>query len=412
MKTTLEKLPKSKVKLTVEVPQEMIRIYFTRVYNKMAPLAEVKGFRPGKAPRHLTISAIGENKLTSEILNMALSETYGEAIKKEDILPIASPKINIKKIADLTTDNAQLEYEAEIDVLPEAKIGDYKKLRIVNPQIYTKNEELRIKVTKDEIDQILSHLRRQHATFKEVDRPAKLGDRIEMDFEGSERGVVLENLTSKNYPVILGSKSLIPEFEKKLVGMKKSGEKEFDVELGPAKSDDSGAGKKLVHFKVKMHQVQEVILPALDDELAKKFQQKNLDNLKKTIEADIIKQKEITKKQKQEQELVEELLKISEVEVPESLIEQEVNRMIEQLKSRAQTAGIPFEKYLENLKKTEDEFKKDLAPQAEKTVKIGLIIGEIAKKEEKTWKIDLKEQDAGKKVMEKLLDLALTNGKM
>lgn len=398
MKTTIEKLPKSKIKLTVEVPQEMMKLYFSRVYNKMAPLTEVKGFRPGKAPKNLTINAIGESKLQTEILNMALSETYAEALKKENIFPIANPKINIKKVADLTTDNVQLEYEAEIDILPEVKIGDYKKIKI-------KNQESRIKVTKDEIDQIISHLRRQHATFKEVDRPAKMDDRIEMDFEGSERGVVLENLTSKNYPVILGSRSLIPEFEKKLVGMKKSQEKEFDVELkNPAKTSDADSEKKLVHFKVKMHTVQEVTLPKVDDELAKKFGQKDIKELTDNIEKDIKKEKENAGKQKREQELIDKLIKMSTIEVPESLIEQESERMLERLKNQAQTAGIPFEKYLENLHKTEEELKKELAPQAEKTVKIGLIIGEIIKKEEKNWKIDPKDNDAGKKVLEKLLN--------
>lgn len=380
-----ENLAGSKVKLTISVPSELMRGYFAKVYNKLAASVEVKGFRAGKAPKNLTISAIGENRLVSEIIDMALQETYGRALKEENIIPVAPPKINIKKMADLTAPTAVLEYEAEIELLPEVKIGDYKKLRI-------KSKKTKVEVTKAEIDQVLSHLQRQHATFKEIDRPTKEGDRVEIDFTGKERGVVLENLSSKNYPVILGSKVLITEFEKKVEGMKKGDEKDFKLKIKD----------KEIDFHVKMLDVKEVILPKLDDELAKKFGKKTLQELTKAIEEDIIKQKNLQEKQNQENQLIDELLKITQVEVPESLILQETNRMVEQLKQRTQMAGMPFEKYLGQVKKTEEDLKKDFRPQAEKTVKVGLTLGEIGKYE----KIDLKEKDAGKKVMEKLVAYA------
>jgi trigger factor len=380
-----ENLSGCKAKLTISVPSELMRGYFAKVYNKLAASVEVKGFRAGKAPRNLTIAAIGENRLVSQIIDMALQETYGKALKEENIIPVAPPKINIKKMADLTADTAVLEYEAEIELLPEVKIGDYKKLKV-------KSAKLKVDATKAEIDQVLSHLQRQHATFKEIDRKAMEGDRVEIDFEGKEQGVVLENLTSKNYPVILGSKVLIPEFEKKVEGMKKGDEKDFKLKIKD----------KEIDFHVKMLDVKEVILPKLDDELAKKFGKKTLQELTKAIEEDIIKQKNLQEKQNQENQLIEELLKITQVEVPESLILQETNRMVEQLKQRTQMAGMPFEKYLGQVKKTEEDLKKDFRAQAEKTVKVGLTLGEIGKKE----KIDLKDKDAGKKVMEKLVAYA------
>ena len=387
-----ENLAGSKVKLTVSLPPEIMRGFFDIVYTKLAGRTEVKGFRSGKAPKNLTIMAIGENKLISEIIDLALQETYPKALKDENIIPIAPPKINIKKMADLVGDAAELEYEAEVEILPEVKVGDYKKIRIKKPASVTDGSKEKLEVKKDELDQVMSHLQRQHATFKEIDRPAKEGDRVEIDFEGKERGVLLENLSSKNYPVILGSKVLIPEFEKKVEGMKKGEEKEFKIKLKD----------KNIDFKVKILDLKEVILPKLDDELAKKFQKDTMAELKKAVEEDIVKQKEVQEKQNQENQVVEELLKIVKTEIPQALIEQEANRMLENLKNRISMSGMPFEKYLEQIKKTEEELKKEFHPQAEKTVKIGLALGEIGKAE----KMDLKEKDAGKKIMEKLISFA------
>jgi len=385
-----ENLTKSKIKLTIKIPSDLMRGFFATVYSQMAAGVEVKGFRKGHAPKSLTISAIGENRLSQEIINTALSETYPQALKQEKIIPIAPPRINIKMLKDLMVDTAELEYEAEIDLLPEVKIGDYKKIKIKKAE--------KIEVKPEEVEQVMSHLQRQHATFEEKEGVAEIGDRIEMDFEGSERGVVLENLTSKNYPVILGSKVLIPEFEEKIVGLKKGEDKEFKVKIGPP----AGGDKKEINFKVKILDVQKVNLPALDDELAKKFGKNTIKALEQAVGDDIIKQKEAQQKREQENEIVEQLLKIAKLDVPESLIEQETHRMIDELKQRTQMMNLPFETYLAQLKKTEADLHADFHEQAEKTVKTGLILGEIAKAE----KMDLKDEQVGKKVMEKLLSYA------
>lgn len=383
-----EDLVKSKVKLNVKVPAELMRGYFKTVYDRLAPSVEVKGFRKGSAPKSLTIAAIGEQKLSQEIIDLALNESYVAAIKQEKIVPVASPQINIKMLKDLTTDTAELEYDAEIDLLPEIKVGDYKKIKI--------SKLAKVKVDKAEVEQVLGHLQRQHATFEEKSGKAEMGDRIEMDFEGTEKGVILENLTSKNYPVILGSKVLIPEFEKEVVGMKKDEEKEFDTNIGKDKN------KKKVHFKVKILEVKKVNLPALDDELAKKFGQQTIEELHKAVEDDITKQKELEGKRAQEGEVADGLLKITKIEVPESLVEQETHRMIDDMKQRTEMMGLPFDQYLLQIKKTEADIHTEFHEQAEKTVKVGLILGEIGKLE----KIDLKAEDAGRKVMDKILEYA------
>lgn len=391
LEITRQDLGKATVKLDIKISSDLMKDFFTRAYNTLAPSVEVKGFRKGNAPQKLTIAAIGENRLAQEIIDLALQETYLEALKKENLNPIASPKINIKMLKDLTTDTAELQYEAEIAVMPEVKVGDYQKIKIKSK----KNPDF--KVAEAEIEKVLSHLQRQNAEFKDINRATKQGDRVEIDFTGTERGVILENLSSKNYPIIIGSGVIVPEFEENLVGLNKGGEKEFDLEMGPEND------KKKVHFKVNVLDTKEVILPELNDSFSQKFQKNTLAELKKAISEDIQKQKEIVHHQTQEGEVIDELIKITKAAIPDVLVEQEIHRMIEDLKNRAQMINIPFEQYLVQLKKTEEDLHKDFHDQAEKTVKVGLALGEIAKAE----KLDIKDPEVGKKVIAKLLEYAL-----
>lgn len=393
MEIKKEVLPKSKVKLTIKLAPAEMRTYFSRVYNRLSPQIEVKGFRPGQAPKSMVISAIGENRLQSEIVDEALKESYVQTLKKENLIPVAPPRVNLKMMKDLLADTAELEYEAEIDLLPEVKIGEYKKIKI-------KHKKEKAEANKDEINQVLSHLGRGQAQFKDIDRPLKSGDRAEINFEAFDKGVKIENLSSKNYPVILGSKVLIPEFEEKIVGLKKGDKKEFKLKLSPSAKEE----KKELNFKVEILLTQEVILPKFDDEFAKKYQKKTMAELKKAVSEDIIKQKENEEKKKVENEMLEQLLKITKVEVPESLIEQEVERQVNEIRSRVSTmGGLTFEQYLSNLKKTEQEFKEGLKPQAEKTIKIGLALGEIIKKEG----MDSKDKEAGHKALDILIANAI-----
>jgi len=394
MEIKKEVLPKSRVKLTVKLLPAEMRTYFSRVYNRITPQIEIKGFRPGQAPRSMIISAIGENRLQSEIVDEALRESYGQALKKENIIPVSSPKVNIKMMKDLLANTAAMEYEAEVDLLPQVNLGDYKKIKV------TKKEDKKIEVKKEEVEQVFSHLARQQAEFKDIERPVKEGDRVEINFEAYDKGIKLENLSSKNYPVILGSKVLIPEFEEKVTGLKKGDKKEFSTEI-PVPG--TGSGRKKIDFKVEVLQTQEVILPKFDDEFSKKYQKKNMEELKKAISEDIIEQKESEQKKEIENEVLEQLIKMTKVEVPESLIEQEIERAINQIRSRVSTMGITYEQYLSNLKKSEEELKVALKPQAEKTIKIGLALGEIVKLE----KIDPKDKEAGKKAFEKLISYAI-----
>ncbi len=376
------------------LPAEM-RHYFSRVYNKLAFQVEIKGFRPGAAPKAMVMNAIGENRLGQEIIDTAIQESYPVALRKENLMPVGTPEIKVTMMKDLTADSAELEYEAAIDIFPQIKLGNYKKIRL--PAKINKTSQKK-EVTENEINQVLEHLARQKAEFKEISRPVKMGDRVELNFEAFDKFVKIESLSSQNYPVILGSKVLIPEFEKEIVGLKKGEKKEFSLTVAPNPNEKP----KKIDFKLEVTHTQEVILPKMDDSFAKNFQKDSLAELKKAISEDILKQKEIQAKRMIEAAVLEELVKIIEADLPESLVHQEVDRETDEIRNRVASMGLPFEQYLKNLNKTQEEFEESLRPQAEKTIKIGLSLGEIAKEEN----LDPKDKEAGKKALEKLIGYA------
>jgi trigger factor len=365
MKVKKEILPKSRVKLTIEVPAEKVEKYFSEAYKKLAPTVEIKGFRPGQAPRAMTLESIGYGRYHQTALDLALPETYYEAIITEKIVPVQPPAVSVKEFKE----GAAFIYEAEVDVVPGIKLGDYKKIKI-------KYQKPKFEVKKEEIDKIITRLRYQSAIFNSVDRPAKNGDRVEIDFEGTVDKVKQDNLCSKNHPIILGEGTMIPGFEKELIGMKKDEEKEFNLEV-PQIKDRSKTQK--AHFKVKIIDVKEVILPEVNNDFAKKFGHDTPEKLEQAIQEKVLEEKVMQDRQLLEQKVLEKVIEESKIDVPESLVEQEVSRRLLQFQNQM---GPGFPKYLESIGKKIEDLKKEMRASSEQSVKIGLILGEIAKNEE------------------------------
>lgn len=359
-----EKLPRARVKLTIEVPWEELNVFFDRAYEKLAPTVEIQGFRPGKAPRALIEEKIGHERLAHEALDLALAETYAEAATREKIFPLAGPAINIKSFDKVSN----LIYEAEVDVLPEIKLGEYKKVRV------KRNE---IKVTDQDVEETLKHLREQKAIFHDVERPARENDRVEIDFEGSIGGVKQDSLTSKNHPVILGRKTLVEDFEKQLIGVKQGEEKKFTIDV----LSRDGKTKQRVDFIVKVHWVQEMVLPDFDQEFAKQFQAKDMTELRNLIRGDIQNHKSERENQRIEKEVVDKVSDMAKLEIPETLIENEISRQIGDLENQLVSYGQNLAGYLNSVNKSVEDLRGDLRPGAEKSVKNGLVLGEIARAE-------------------------------
>lgn len=391
MKITRENLAKSRVKLTIEAPVERVKTFFDEAYKQLAPTVEIKGFRPGQAPKLLTIEAIGQGKYTQTALDAALQQVYYEAVQQEKIIPIQPPAVSVKEFAE----DKPFSFEAQVDVVPQIKLGDYKKVKV-------KYKEPKIDANKEEVDKVINNLKHQAAAFKEVDRPAKNGDRVEIDFEGSVSGVKQDGLSSKNHPLVLGEGSLIAGFEKELAGLKKGEEKEFDLDV-PHKTEKNKTQK--THFKVKMIDIKEVILPEENSEFAKKFGHDTTEKLRAAIAASIMEEKKTHDKQHLEQEVLEKVVATCKLEVPESLIEQEISR---RLMSMQEQMGQGFPKYLESIGKKIEDIKKEMQPSAENSVKIGLVLGEIARAEgfvKGSIKDQKEQQEVIRKTIDKLVEI-------
>ena len=238
-----------------------------------------------------------------------------------------------------------------------------------------------LKVEDKEIDNALDYLQKSRAKIITINKPAQKGNRVEIDFEIKNTGVKIEDGDSKNHPLILGEGRFLPGFEEKLEGMKSGEEKEFSLKV-PHDWPDKRIADKNLDFKVKMNLVQERILPEINDEFAKSLGSfDSLSGLRKNIQDGLMQEKELKEKQRIRLELIEKVAENSKIDVPENLINQEAEAMINEFKANVTVFGMDFEIYLKGIKKTTDDLKKEWMPQAEKRVKIRLCLKAIAEKE-------------------------------
>lgn len=394
MNSKVEKLPKSKVKVTITVePEEMIK-YFNVAYDRLSPNVKLDGFRPGKAPRPLTESTIGVTRIISEAMDDAINENYIKVLKEEKLNPITSPAVKINKyplygqIAEEVKN--PLEFEMEFLVLPEVKLGDYAKIKIEKPAKESPKAE--------EVEKILQNLQKQKASFEEVDRAAEMGDMAEVSFEGFLRKVRIDAMCSKNHPVVLGEKSLIPGFEEEIAGMKKGEKKNFKIKFPKDYHSKEFAGKD-AEFTVELNNLKKVNLSPVDEAFAADFGHKSVSDLKKAIEKNL--ELEYMKKYDTELEskILEKLLPLVKTDIPQELVEKETDRMIHDYEHQLQSMGMNFESYLKSMNKSADDIRKDMKQTAEKNVKIGLMLGKVIEEQ----KIDPQDPTAGKKAIEHLV---------
>lgn len=254
------------------------------------------------------------------------------------------------------------------------------KVKLVNYK-GLKAKKNKLKVEEEEIKKSLNYLQNSRAKIITVNKPAKKGNRVEIDFEVRQGGAKIEDGTSKNHPLILGENRFLLGFERELEGMEPGQEKEFSLKAPSDWPNPKIAGKNL-DFKVKMNLVQERELPVLNDEFAKSLGRfESLSGLKKSIAQGLFREKEIREKQRIRIELIEKVVQESEIETPQELVNQEKQRMLMEFRTSINNLGLDFDNYLKEIKMTVDALKKNWQKQAEKRVEIALCLQAIAKKE-------------------------------
>ncbi|MCF7836463.1 trigger factor [Candidatus Gracilibacteria bacterium] len=369
MLTVVKNLPKSEVEVEIEVDSKILENARKEAILRFQREVKIEGFREGKVPDEKIVAKVGEKNITLEANDIAIKLSYAEAVKKENLKVVSYPKIKILSAEPL-------KFTATVAVLPEVEVGDWRKIKL-------KKDEL--KVEPKEIEAVIKDILKGNATATEVkDRAAQKGDRVEIDFAGTTGdGVPLDGAASKNHPLLLGEGNFIPGFEEGVEGMSVGEEKEHPVKFPDDYHAKHLAGKE-VKFKIKLHKIEELSEPKLDDDFAKKVsggQKEKWADVEKDIAKHLESQKEIQARQKLEADLVGKLLKIGKVELPEVLIEEEVEWMLKDLKNRLASGGMEWPKYLEAVKKTEEEIQKEMRVEGEKRVKVRLILDKLVETE-------------------------------
>jgi trigger factor len=394
METSIEKLPKSKIKIIFELTPDELKPYLNRAVSEMGKNLNVKGFRPGTAPQEIIEKEIGKEKIFQEGIQEAVRKTYVEIILEKKIQAIGTPEVKITKQAE----NNPLVFEAIVAVLPEVKLGDYKNLRI-------EKSNAEVEVKDEEIENSLKYLQESRAKLITVKRGAKKGDRVEIDFITRLGDVKIENGESKNHPLIIDQGRFVKGFEEQLEGMEENQTKNFNLNFPDDYQKKDLAGKK-VDFEVKMNLVQERQMSAIDDEFAKELGGfKDLENLKKSVKEGILSEKKEKEKEKRRQKIMEKLVQESEMELPDVLIEQETEKMFREFEMNVKKMALEPDKYLEKIGKTADELKKEWRGQAEKRIKGALVLKEIAEKE----KIEISNEELEEETNKVLKNISSAN---
>lgn len=360
---------KSKKEIEVTVSIEEMSNYLNRAVEKISSKIEIKGFRPGKAPKNIVEKNVGKEKIWHEATHDAIEDTYPRVIKESELFIISQPEIDII----ISTPNNPFVYKATVSVLPEVKLPDYKS--IAKKSLKDKKE---IKVEKKEVEKILDTIRKTRAKTVLVNREVKDGDEVEIDFSGKLDGVDQEGIKGEKAKIIVGEKKFIQGFEEQLIGMKKGEEKTITVKM----SNPQDGNERDIDFDVKVLEVYERQLPEINEEFAKSLGDfTNPNDLNKKIEENVKLEKEQKEKERLRVKIIEEIGKESSVDIPEIMIEREIDNMFHEFEHQLSQSGMKIEDYLKQIKKTKEEIAKDWEDRAKKRIMTALILQKIAKEE-------------------------------
>ena len=357
--------------LTFTIAQAEIQKGLTTAFNKVKGNLNVPGFRKGKVSRQVFNRMYGEEALYEDALNAVLPEAYEAAVKEAGIDPVAQPKIDV----DSMEKGQDWVIKAEVTVKPEVKLGDYKELTV---------EKQDREVTEEDVD---ARIKREQEAQAELvikeDEAAENGDTVVIDFEGFLGEETLEGGKGENYSLELGSNSFIPGFEEQLVGTKAGDSKDVTVTFPEDYQAEDLAGKEAV-FKVTVHEVKAKELPELDDEFAKDVDDsvESLAELKEKYRAELTETKEKAAEDAKDEAAIRQAVENAEiVELPHSMVHDEVHRSMDEFLNNMQRQGISPEMYYQLTGSTEADLHTQFEGEAETRVKTNLVIEAIAKAE-------------------------------
>jgi trigger factor len=370
MSAKFEKLEGNQGVLTVEVDAETVSTSLDSAFKKVVKQINVPGFRKGKMPRPLFEKRFGVESLYQDAIDLMLPEAYTTAIEETGIEPVDRPEIDVEQMEKGKT----FIFTAKVTLKPEVKLGNYKGLEV---------ETFETSVTDEDVDNEIKSLQEKQAELVvKEDGKAENGDTVVMDFEGFVNDEAFEGGKAENYSLELGSGQFIPGFEEQLVGLATGESKDVEVSFPEEYHAAELAGKPAV-FKVTLHEIKGKALPELDDEFAKDVDDEveTLDALKEKIKSRLEHDKKHEEEHYLQNTVVEKATANAEVEIPSVMIDNEVDRMLQEFEQRLQAQGMNLELYFQFSGQNEEALRGQMKEEAEQRVRGNLTLEAIVKAE-------------------------------
>ena len=384
MEAKMEKIEDNVVKFEVRVEAEKFTAALNKAYNKNKNRFSVPGFRKGKVPMAMVKKHYGVEVLFEDAINTVISETYPKLIEENNLRPVDFPKVDILEVGE----GKELVYTAEVTLYPEIELGEYKGLNV---------EKKAVVVEDVEIEGQLKNMQQQNARVEtKEDGAIEKGDIAVIDFKGFIDGVAFEGGEGHDYSLEIGSGSFIDNFEDQLIGLSVDEEKEVKVTFPENYGREELNGKEAT-FEVKVKEIKVKELPKLDDEFAKEVSEfDTLDELKADIKGKIEETKKASLEREFEDALITAVIENSKMEIPEIMVEKEIDNMVKDLENRLKYQGLSLDQYMQLTGSTEEKMRAYMKENAEKKVKADLVLEAIAKAE----KIEATEEEVKEKATE------------
>ncbi|MBE5818531.1 MAG: trigger factor [Clostridiales bacterium] len=367
MKVVTEKIGTNKVKMEITVEAAEFEKSMNVAYNKVKGKVSLRGFRPGKAPRKVIEQAYGESIFYEEAFNDAVPKAYDEAVRSEGIYPVDRPDVDIVNIAG----GQDFVFTAEVFVKPEFELGQYKGVEV---------EKKSYPVTDAEIDANIEATRDRNSRWvdAEGDYEAKNGDKLVIDYKGTVDGEAFEGGSADGYSITLGSNTFIPGFEDQMVGMKVGDEKDVNVTFPEEYHAENLKGKPAV-FAVKVNGIQYKEMPELDDEFAKDVSEfDTLAEYREDVAKKLNETATLRAEREMESALIEKVAANTEIDIPNGMIESQIDNMVEDMGYRMQNMGISMEQYFQYTGTTMESVREQYKEEAAKTVKAQLVLEKLS----------------------------------
>lgn len=366
----VKELEKNKIELEFEISQDLLKQASLKAYNKNKGKINVPGFRKGHAPKAVIEQFYGKNVFFEDAFEIAFPDAYGAALEEKEIFAVSRPE-NVDIIS--MEEGKPMVVKAELYVKPEVELGDYK-----NVAVEFEGKKVLAKDVKAEVEKVIE----QNARFEEVDRAAKNGDKVVLDYSGSVDGVKFEGGTAEGQTLDLGSGTFIPGFEEQVVGLKAGEEKEIEVTFPEQYHAKELAGKPAV-FAIKLVSVKEKQLPKADDEFAQDISEfDTFEEYQADLKEKLKKRVEDQNKRELENVILGKIVEESKVDIPACMIDNQIDSQIQEMSYSLMYQGLNMQQYLEYTGLTMDKMREQARPGAESAVKAQLVLEAIKNQEQ------------------------------